>query len=296
MADGSMPVPPRDLAARVGTVDGTDPLRFYRDEGARLRGVIEELLPAGWSWDGKRVLDFGCGSGRVLRHFADEAARGVFWGCDIDHASIAWDETHLAPPFRFFQNGLTPPLSLAAASLDLIWAMSVFTHIADTWSDWMIEMHRLLAARGILIASFLGEGMWEPLVGVQYREDEVGMSVLHYWDGPNAWVFHSDWWLREHWGRAFDVLEVRRPPRSVDGVPQITHSYIVLRKREVELSGEELERISSDEPRELAALQTSLALARQDIGTLGAGRVPGRDPTLLRRLLQRLRHSHRMTS
>ncbi len=121
-------------------------------------------------------------------------------------------------------------------------------------------------------------------------------SVCWTLDVARAWVFHSDWWLREYWGRAFEVLEVRRPPRSVDGVPRITHSNIVLRKREVELTGEELERISSDEPRELAALQTSLALARQDIGTLGAGRVPGRDPTPLRRLLQRLRHSHRTTS
>ena len=92
--------------------------------------------------------------------------------------------------------------------------MSVFTHIADAWSDWLVEMHRLLASGGVLIASFLGEGMWEPLVGEPYREDKVGMSVMHHWEGPEAWVFHSEWWLREHWGRAFDVLTVQQPPRS----------------------------------------------------------------------------------
>ena len=46
MTEFSMPMPPPDLAARVGTVDGADPLRFYREEGERLCGVIEALLPS----------------------------------------------------------------------------------------------------------------------------------------------------------------------------------------------------------------------------------------------------------
>ncbi|HEY1274934.1 MAG TPA: class I SAM-dependent methyltransferase [Thermoleophilaceae bacterium] len=267
-----LPLPPPDLAARVGTVDGRDPLDFYLDEGERLRGVIERLVPAGWTWDDKRVLDFGCGSARVLRHFGDEAERGVFRGCDIDPGSIEWDEANLSPPFRFFTNAPAPPLSLEDGSLDLVWAMSVFTHIADLWSDWLVEMHRVLAPGGILIASYLGEGMWQPLVGEPCREDEVGMSVLHHWEGADAWVFHSEWWLREHWGRAFDVLDVRRPPREPDGSPQVTHSYIALRRRDLPITKADLERIDPDEPRELAGLQTNLRLARREMGALAAGR------------------------
>lgn len=265
-----MPLPPADLAARVGTVDGEEPLEFYLQEGARLRALIHELLPDDWSWEDKRVLDFGCGSARVLRHFGVEACRGSFWGCDIDRASIDWAKAELTPPFQFFQNGIAPPLPQAAGSFDLIWAMSVFTHISDLWSDWLGEVHRLLAPEGVLIASFLGEGMWGPLVGEPYREDEVGMSVLRHWTGPEAWVFHSEWWLREHWGRAFDVLEVKRPPRTQDGSAQITHSYIALQKRDLEISKSEFELIASDEPRELAGLQTSLRLARNELASLAA--------------------------
>jgi SAM-dependent methyltransferase len=272
MTEVALPLPPADLATRIGTVDGADPLQFYLEEGARLRRVIDEMLPANWDWSHKRVLDFGCGSGRVLRHFVREADDGTFWGCDIDRASIDWDEGNLSPPFRFFQNGIAPPIPLAAGSLDLIWAMSVFTHIADLWSDWLVEMHRLLAPGGILVASFLGEGMWEPLVGEPYREDEVGIAALHHWEGPDAWVFHSEWWLREHWGRAFDVLTVRRPPRAPNGAPQITHSYIALSRREVGISERDLERIDGREPRELAGLQTSLRLARTELSALAARR------------------------
>jgi SAM-dependent methyltransferase len=243
-------------------------MEFYLEEGARSRGVIEQLLPTEWTWDDKRVLDFGCGSARVLRHFAQQAARAVLCGSDMDRASIDWDTANLSPPFRFFQNGVAPPLPLTTGSLDLIWAMSVFTHIADRWSDWLLEMHRVLAPGGMLIASFLGEGMWKPLVGEPYLEDEVGMSVLHHWEGPDAWVLHSEWWLREHWGRAFDVLEVKRPPRAPDGSAQITHSYIAVRRRDVEITSGDLEQVDVREPRELAGLQTSLRLARNELATL----------------------------
>ena len=285
-AGTSLPLPPTRLAARVGTVEGADPLRFYLDEGARLRGVIAEMLPPGWSWPGKSALDFGCGSARVLRHFAAEAEQGEFFGCDIDQPSIEWDQANLSPPFKFFHSSLAPPLSLNAEALDLVWAMSVFTHIGDLWSDWLVEMHRLLKLGGLLIASFLGEGMWEPLVGEPYREDEVGMSVLQQWEGPDACVFHSEWWLREHWGRAFEVLEVRRPPRGDDGKPQITHSYIALRKRDVEMSKSDLERINPNEPREVAGLQTNLRLARDELATLAARQpAPPAYARALRRLL-----------
>lgn len=261
-------MPPVDLASRVGVAAGADPMRFYLDEGARLRRLIDDLLPPDWRWDGKRVLDFGCGSARVLRHFALEAARADFMGCDIDAASIEWATGHLSPPFRFFRNELTPPLGLEPKRLNLITAMSVFTHITDGWADWLAEMHGLLAPDGLLLASFLGSGMWEALVEEEYREDEVGMAVSRAWDEPYAWVFHSEWWLRDHWGRGFEVLRVERPARSGDGATEVTHSYILVRKRDVEVTSEMFERVDQTEPRELAGLQTGLRLARRDIAYL----------------------------
>jgi hypothetical protein len=94
--------------------------------------------------------------------------------------------------------------------------------------------------------------------------------VLKHWEsghaGPN--VFHSEWWLRAHWGRAFEILELARPPRSADGSPQVTHSYIALRKRPVSLTADELERCDPGESRELAALQTNVRLLRTEIDAL----------------------------
>lgn len=269
MPTSSVPLPPPHLAARVGPGEGADPHEAYLREGAAVRTRIERFLPPDWTFEGKRVLDFGCGSARVLRHFLGEAGAGEFWGCDIDGPSVEWVRSNLSPPLHCVQTGLAPPLPFEDSRLDLIWATSVFTHI-DRWSDWLLELHRVLRPEGMLIASFLGEGMWEGLVGEPYPEDEVGMAVLGHWKdgGAGSWVFHSEWWLREHWGRAFDVLEVARPPRNVDGSPQVTHSYIALRKRPGAITAGQLERCDPAEPRELAGLQTNVRLLRGEIAAL----------------------------
>ena len=120
------------------------------------------MLPPGWTWDGKRVLDFGCGVGRILRHFAPEAGVAEIVGCDIDEPSINWLDRHLSPPFRVFVNGEAPPLGQPDSSFDLVYAMSVFTHITDDWSSWLLELHRILKPDGWLIASILeaARGEW----------------------------------------------------------------------------------------------------------------------------------------
>jgi len=106
--------------ARVGPGESHDAREAFDHEGLRLRRLIESSLPEGWSFEGKRVLDFGCGSGRVLRHFLDKARRAEFWGCDIDAPSIAWLAQNPSPPLHCFQNDREPPLRFEDDDLDLV--------------------------------------------------------------------------------------------------------------------------------------------------------------------------------
>jgi SAM-dependent methyltransferase len=260
-----VPLPPLELATRVGSGDRADPFEAYLREGAAVRRRIDSLLPATWSYEGKQILDFGCGAARVLRNFFEEADRGQFWGCDIDGSSVAWINAKLNPPLRAFRNDLAPPLDIEEDFFDLVYATSVFTHIGELWSDWLLELHRVLRPGGILIATFLGDGMWQGLVGEPYPEDEVGMTVMRHWTGQDAWVFHSEWWLREHWGRVFDVDTVMRPPRDDAGATQVTHSYIAATERAVPMTTAQLERCDPAEPREVAGLQTNVRLLRREL-------------------------------
>jgi len=253
------PYPPLDLANRVLSLEGHgDPVRAYEELGAQTRAALVELLPAGWSFDGRRVLDFGCGAGRTLRHFLAEAERAELWGVDIDAASIDWMRRHLSPPLHVRRGSRFPPLELESGSVDLAWAISVFTHLTDGSIPWLLELHRLLKPGGLLMASYMGAEHSELFAGEPWDEDRVGMNVLRHdqsWDDGGPMVLISDWWMREHWGRAFEVLAV---------VPVHGQSWALLRKRDVRLTCEEVEAPSAD-PREDRARRHNLRQVQREL-------------------------------
>lgn len=264
-------MPPLDLAYRVGALEGTEaPLELYDRIGRETHDQIVSLLPAEWSWEGKRMLDFGCGAGRTVRHFFAEASHGgELWGADIDERSVAWLRENLSPPAQALVNDELPPIDRPDGSYDLIWAVSVFTHLTESWSAWLLEMHRLLDEGGLLVATFMGEQMSQWLAGEPWEENRVGMNVLHTWQsweegGPS--VLHSEWWVREHWGRAFEVVEIDSRP-SMEG-QLASHSWAVLRKRPGNFTRAELERIDPAEEREVAALRHNLVQAQNEMVAL----------------------------
>jgi SAM-dependent methyltransferase len=264
-----LPIPPSELVHRVGKIDDPDVVAAYEAIGHRCRERIERLLPAHWSWDGKRVLDFGCGAGRTLRHFLDEAERAEFYGCDIDRPSVAWLTNHFSPPLHAFESEETPSLPQPDQFFDLVYSLSVFTHLTDHWAGWLLELHRVLKPDGLLFATFLNEGLWSDFGRGAWEEERVGMNVIKKW---NPWesggpiVFHSEWWIREHWGRVFDVLFLERhdPAEAPRG-----QGAALLRRRPVQLDSGDLER-SSNDLRELEAERHNVEQLHQEAGELFA--------------------------
>ena len=255
-----LPLPPRDLASRVFGVEGwSDPDCAYLELGKQTKEQIVRLLPEGWSFVDKRVLDFGSGAGRTLRHFAADAESAEFWGCDIDDRSVAWLQEKLCPPFHAWRSAHNPPLGLEHESFDLIYAVSVFTHLSYNSTAWLLELHRMLKPGGLLIATFMGRWISDFFAGEPWVEDRAGMNVLHHnrdWDSGGPAVLISEWWLREHWGRAFEIL-------TLD--PQFHNfSWVLARKRDVSVTTEEVERPSAD-PREFVALRHHVAQLQNEL-------------------------------
>jgi SAM-dependent methyltransferase len=267
-AVSSLPLPPVDLANRVGRLVGEDgSYAAYEAVGAQLRSVVDEALPDGWDWAGKRILDFGAGSGRTLRHFADEAVHARFEACDIDAAAIEWLNANLDPPFQGFVNDPSPPLDRAAGSYDLVYAFSVFTHITDAWAAWLLELHRVLSPDGLLIASFLGEGMSQAIAGEPWIPERIGMNVLSAhqgWDAGGPSVLMSPWWIREHWGRAFEIVALQ------EGTLEGTHGLIVARPRQGSFTEPDLLRPDPADEREFSALRHNLAQVQREAAAAAA--------------------------
>jgi SAM-dependent methyltransferase len=101
------------------------------------------------------VLEIGCGSARLIRHFRClDGARVV--GTDADPKAIAWCRVNI-PGVEFHVNDLQPPLPLETNSFDLIFAASVFTHIPlNVQSAWITEMCRVLRPGGFFICTVEG--------------------------------------------------------------------------------------------------------------------------------------------
>ena len=267
-ASADAPYPPPNLQNRVFWVSGwsTDPIRAYEEMGAQTKRALMSLLPDDWTFEGKRVLDFGSGAGRTLRHFLPEAEEGEFWGADIDRASTEWLEQNLSPPLNAWRCAAWPPLGLEHGSFDLIYAVSVFTHLTDNSSAMLLELHRLLKPGGLLIATYMGRWNSEFFANEPWDEDRTGRNTLYHsrpWDLGGPAVLTSDWWVREHWGRAFEILEI---------APQIHNmSWALLRKRDVDLTDADLDR-PGDDPREYLALQHNLLQLRREAEEVQAGR------------------------
>jgi hypothetical protein len=87
------------------------------------------------------------------------------------------------------------------------------------------------------------------------------LGVGTSWDEGGPIVLHSPWWLRAHWGRAFELVKLI--PHTGTGAPE-GHGLVLLRRRPVSLSTGDLERLEPDEPRELTAMQHHIAQLQRE--------------------------------
>lgn len=119
--------------------------------------VVDALASAGV--DVARVgaaLDFGCSSGRVLRVLASAYPDTRWHGCDPNGDAVAF-AAEAIPAAQLFVSGNHPPLDLSDASLDLVYAISIWSHFApELGLQWLEEMQRLIRPGGHLMLTTHG--------------------------------------------------------------------------------------------------------------------------------------------
>lgn len=153
---GGVPLPPALLRAQAGPKHAD--AAYFLQSGEHHAELIRELLREQGSSveDVGALLDWGCGCGRILRHWAGLEATRVC-GCDINPKMVEWCNEHL--PFADASvNDLFPPLPYADSTFDLVYAFSVMTHLSEELQHaWMDECNRVLKPGGYLLFSTLGE-------------------------------------------------------------------------------------------------------------------------------------------
>lgn len=108
--------------------------------------------------EGKVLLDFGTGWGRIARCFLRDFRAENIVGVDVDPDLIAiCRSTFLGP--RFLTCRPSPPLDLPDASVDFVVGYSVFSHLSEAASQaWVREFARILKPGGM--AALTTRGRW----------------------------------------------------------------------------------------------------------------------------------------
>lgn len=216
-SDQALPVPPAKLRIRVA---GTGDLDWFL-EGGRLaeEALRESLVRAGTRLeDMGRVVDFGCGCGRVTRRLA--ALPAEVRGSDFDGDAVDWCRENLTFA-TFTQNGLEPPLSFQDEAVDLVYAFSVLTHLpVPVQHAWMEELTRILHPGGYLLVSTHGEAYLERLGPDEREAFQRGEVVVRFEEvaGTNlCTAFHPPAYVRDDLGAALELVD--EVPEGAKGNP-----------------------------------------------------------------------------
>lgn len=230
LGEDGLPLPPEEMWEVEGYLRGPEHV-----------GAMREILAsAGCELGaGGPILDFGCGSARMLRCLADVAAETPVWGVDINTASIAWCQANLSPPFHFAASTTMPSLPFEDRTFGLVYAGSVFTHISELADMWLAELRRITRPGGYLYLTVQDQGYIRAAMAQDPRHwtgelvasasavlDRLGddLAVVSLGQASkDAMVFHDRDSLVRSWGRDLEVLDV------VEGAYDI-QTAVVLRR------------------------------------------------------------------
>ncbi len=163
------------------------------------------------------VLDFGCGCARVTRFLKGLAGSHdpEIYGCDIDEAAIAWNQSALKNSGHYFVSPDSPPLPGDLPQFDLILAQSVFTHLPeDLQHRWLEELASRLAPGGFLLATFHGPS-FHHFIPAESLADFQETGFLHLdlgrtTDLPDYYLttFHTRDYIERIWSPRFKEIRI----------------------------------------------------------------------------------------
>ena len=203
-----LPIPPPRLRVEVA---GTPEVEWFLESGRQQAEIIRSAAKRNGAPLDRlgRMLDFGCGCGRVLRHWAGLDGPEIY-GSDYNERLAGWCAAHLLFVTASV-NRLEPPTGYADGQFDLVYAISVFTHLPhDLERGWIAELSRIVAPDGLLLLTTHGHSYADRLEPDERASYDAGEVVVRWPSvaGSNlCTTFHPEAYVRERLAPEFELLE-----------------------------------------------------------------------------------------
>ena len=219
----TLPVPP----PRVRPGYSPDDDQFYLEWGKDDHDFICDIIKKHGNFgENKTILDWGCSSGRVLRHFYQEH-KELGWtllGSDIQAYLVEWMRQHFPPEFKVITGSTFPHLPYKDSSIDVIYGISVFTHTKYLWDFWLTEFQRVLKPGGLVIQTVQCEEAWKFYhknrhldwvkaghPDIMLAQPEMTSDYFLYGDAFVSQTFFKEAVIKKYWGRIMEVVDFLPP-------------------------------------------------------------------------------------
>ena len=228
------PFPPTANIKRV--IGDTSVERFAMGGATIFHNAQAYLREMGYDWpDFPQILDWGCGAGRLTRYLVGETGREVT-GVDIDADNVAWcQQAYAGGSFRTVP--LRPRTDLEDGRFDLVFGLSVMTHLQeDDQFLWLEELQRITRRGALLLLSIQGPtqfayNRFPPDIYrriqrqgyIDLQRDDALAEVVDDKEYYRSAMQSRPYIVRE-WGRYFDVIGIE------DAIAGL-QDFVVLRRR-----------------------------------------------------------------
>ncbi|QDT26607.1 hypothetical protein Enr10x_19110 [Gimesia panareensis] len=176
------------------TVSGETDLRIFLDVGHQCYDAIRKHIP---EEKDLRILDFGVGCARTMRHFYRTFQNYDLYGCDVDEAAIGYIQNSV-PFIKATATGNNPPLPYESDYFDFIYSISVLTHLnARALDEWVQELARITRPEGLVVPTIHGSTAFEEVLNNTKRRAVLGIKEDEFEAGLTSFRETGFCWMSQ---------------------------------------------------------------------------------------------------
>jgi SAM-dependent methyltransferase len=158
---------------------GTCDIEGFYQSGKEHASSVRDIICQSHNDRPLKIFEWGCGPARVLQYLQSPSEdRWDLYGSDYNPKTVDWWRKSF-PHIVFLNNELEPPIQAESASFDVIYCISVFTHLSEPLHyKWIDEIMRLLKPGGLFIGTFHGHRFRDQLEIDERKRFDSGEFVV----------------------------------------------------------------------------------------------------------------------